>query len=1803
MRREQYFGGKEAMRTSKVISATFGVLLIFGAVSARGQGARQFIEQEANLGKGFDATKAYEGGQIDNINTFNGNLNVSIPLGLQYPINGGFSFSLGLVYNSSIWESKGYPHDQLNPKDPKAFTDTCATFTQEWPSWLHNGGLGWEVSLGRLFGPGRDLKTVVGDAAIDGVELNAERAWTFYGSDGGRHEFFGNLHSGSDTTTSNPLRLFTRDSSYLRLVCLEPAGASSWAQCVKPAVEVPSGGRLEFEPDPNVGPEEEGFRLKRARDSFGNGYTVTYHDTAPRRWEITDDHGRKYWVYFTAPKSFHGKPAFGRDMVDKIELPGAMGTKLTYTFSYTAVQIDRPKTDSYPWGETIWRSTVDDPTTELDESGRRIVVQRLDRVVATSGGPELLSYSFAYAPIAGAQAGRLVSATLPTGGKIQWEYSLYAFPSAAECPRPDDENKGDFETCSWQRAPFHSTQGVVSRTEIDHNGTELGKWTYGPSIFSMAEDRTLPSGEVVNFPTCGDHREIQTLVTDPLGHQTRHYYSIYVQGEDVHGEGWTRVEYGLPFTRRLALRSGGLFLSNERSECNGPTCKVVAATYVNYERSPTEVGPEGALSSPCNVAGSTPEPFCTAHQSRLKEQKVVYPAGGPSEPSHFVHTVNRHFDGLGHFRESEVFSDLPGEEHSRTTFTNYNPGAGTLVVDLAAQTATGFTAPSRWLLGTFTDSWVRSKKNATVSGTKAVQHHTFDAATGFLEQQRFYQQLSDNPSQSSGDVVTEFIEQGSTGNVASVRRQLGANTPEYQIDRTFDRGVVQSVSWLDLADSANPKHSLLIANRTLDSNTGLVRFSTDAAGVTTEYRYDALGRLTFERMGTTDLSTVYQYHLGKRPAELRMGRGEIPSAQMETHYRFDGLGRLIETCSRLPGGDAWGAEKIGYLGDGSVAWVTDRHPVGPTIDNGCPNAAKALPPRGYTRNESYDAFGRPREVIAPDGRRTDISYHGVRSKVVTVNEVARELGSATGTAKRSEEYDSAGRIVAVHEFSIENAQVKTAYAYDVLGQLREVVIAPGGVKQTRTFEHDGRGFLVSEVHPEISGSVSYDEHDSLGNPLHRSDGERAVRMTYDFAGRLLRVRLDCPNCPAGVGFVLEDHEYGRGCRTAAGPASCTAAGASREAGKLVRSRYHNWFERPLDSGQQSLAVTETFWYGDPIGRLTVKSTTAYRTSLAPADTETRAARFEQRYAYDSVGNLTRMTYPFCSGASHCAAAAQEREVTSSYDRGYLTSVHDGATGAAFASFIGYDANGMVTAVHHGSGTGAAPGVTGVDSATVDPSGLPRPATMSLAGWNLGAYGYDGMGNVFKIGNDFYRYDPVGRLREGTVLGGTKKQEIAYDLLGNVTSIGSTDRLAMTLGVSTATNRLNEATYDISGNVTALRGMAYRWDLASRLTNIKGTGSNRAYAYTAAGERLVQYDFATGRETWTLRGPGNEVLRRLERPIGATGAVSVEDNVYRGGRLLASVRNGEVVEERHYHPDHLGSTRRISNASGGEISRHTYYPFGEEATGGRVGGTRHRFTGHERDLNSEAISDKALDDLDYMHARYYTPVFARFLSVDPVLGKASSPQSWNRYSYVRNTPLLLVDPDGRDVHSAMDAGGVTWEDLGVDSPTPQQNALVASLHPVLGPIQDAWTLVSGKDFAGDDQSRVVAALGLLSGPARVGRLASRVRPAVLNGIAVIGHNSDNYVGVGKRMGANYFDVPTAQWKAMTPAQQWAANRKFLDRQIARGADFYLATDPDKMRRGSALAREVGYLLRKGYVLNKDPALGMWRLKYTKSVKTP
>ena len=167
-------------------------------------------------------------------------------------------------------------------------------------------------------------------------------------------------------------------------------------------------------------------------------------------------------------------------------------------------------------------------------------------------------------------------------------------------------------------------------------------------------------------------------------------------------------------------------------------------------------------------------------------------------------------------------------------------------------------------------------------------------------------------------------------------------------------------------------------------------------------------------------------------------------------------------------------------------------------------------------------------------------------------------------------------------------------------------------------------------------------------------------------------------------------------------------------------------------------------------------------------------------------------------------------------------------------------------------------------------------------------------------------------------------------------------------------------------------------------------------------------------TYTYDGDGDG--KRVKKLVPSTGELTVF--VYdAAGKQVAEystiVANSTDAKVNYLTSDHLGSPRINTDAKGAIISRHDYHPFGEEidGPGGRTTGlnygddsVRKQFTGYERDSET---------DLDYAKARMFGYSLGRFTSPDPLAksAKPGLPQSWNRYLYVLNNPLVLTDPTG------------------------------------------------------------------------------------------------------------------------------------------------------------------------------------------------
>ncbi|MFP5245577.1 MAG: RHS repeat-associated core domain-containing protein [Thermoanaerobaculia bacterium] len=308
------------------------------------------------------------------------------------------------------------------------------------------------------------------------------------------------------------------------------------------------------------------------------------------------------------------------------------------------------------------------------------------------------------------------------------------------------------------------------------------------------------------------------------------------------------------------------------------------------------------------------------------------------------------------------------------------------------------------------------------------------------------------------------------------------------------------------------------------------------------------------------------------------------------------------------------------------------------------------------------------------------------------------------------------------------------------------------------------------------------------------------------------------------------------------------------------------------------------------------------------------------------------------------------------------------------------------------------------------------AASAQSPWTLGPYTYDGAGNVTSVGGETYTYDAFGRVQSASVAG--TNQQFTYDRFGNLRSI-QTGSTTIRLGADPASNQLSKstesfsgqpanawATYDAGGQLKQWNstGGAFEYDGVGMITSSAGVPGDpdKIYLYTPSDERIATVTLANNVEIsseWTLRDTSGKVLRRLER--SPDGWRWRQDYIYLNDRLLASEVDASA-KTLHFFLDHLGTPRLVTGNGGMRVAMHTYLPFGAEVTSANQDSERLKFTGHERDTTG----------LDSMHARYYSAGVGRFLSVDPGGWDKYRPQTWNRYTYAENNPILKVDPDGR-----------------------------------------------------------------------------------------------------------------------------------------------------------------------------------------------
>ncbi len=1648
----------------RLIRGIHGILLMltvsfFGLLPAAwGQdGPETSLIEPHTLGRGFDPTKIYAASDIDQINTLNGNLSLRIPIGPSFHIGGGFDYAFALTYNANAWDYESYPNPAASPPPPPGTGPICRLFLSGGePMRDANAGHGWKFSFGQLYSPRPEW---------DAAGPNPTDGYLFVAGDGRRYRF--------DTHLTHPAVSYSTGSreTFLRLR-LDPIAAGERLP-ERAWVDLPDGRTLQFSMvNANAYNQAGRWRLDRFYDARRNtndqpanvvrfswpeadviqlpgGGIETINDGLI--WQIED--GPQGFPQRVHRVTFAEQDSGGRAVRPvEVDLAGHDDARLVYNLAYENRSVRRgPKHD----------------ITLMPQSMNVPMLDRLE--LPADGQPNRPYFAFSYytegsspPDQAPGPYGMLADVQLPTGGQVGYTYQLYTFP---------DETFGGCHQqipssgCVRRLNNATASIGVRTRTVGD---AALDRPIGGQP---MPSDTWYyyQNWELAQSPTCLAWRATRTTLFDPRGTASVSYYSAYVGGngttpyDDDHGGGtgeiWDINQFGLPFSQ-LDYREGlrpedpPTYLSTEAWDCKGrfdPLTFQVASSL----DTPESLGCPRVDATFARYAGFRDTPgYQRTDQLRISfEPNGVSPSGELTYHEDYLSDQFDDWNGLGQFRQHvrvanwDGISIKPGELHSPAVFgwptrverTEYLHG-GSQDLSAGAPPQTDWPAVHEpWLLALHDQTSQQETLGYNVSSgshsnglgnvVRAVTDLCFDDQSGDLEGRRTRRghtvatpsgdprSLLSEPATSTSDLRVQFAHD-SQGNVIQELYFGGAknssgnsgcnseNAPgvaEYERVFTHQHGSIKTVTVH--GDGLTLQN---IDHRSIDPASGLVTETRDPSGLVTTASYDARGRLT-TLTPPGEIATTYSYR--SWDGNNALAAVEVERGDEYRRIMVDGFGRVVEIRNRLPSEDQFQYSTWNALGQ--LLTQTEFGPAGHDQ---------------MTENRNYDARGRAQKVIRPDGSYTDFAYAGQRL-VRSRNFVAGTLSSTTQTGwNRWQQWDVDGRTRVVREASDPDIsgdsiadRVRTRMNYDVGGRLALVTTDTSGtLRQRRFFDYDGAGLLLRERHPELGGDVVYSGYDSLGNVGRRRIGDGAlfdIELRYDPLGRPIEERDAVRDRP------LREYTYA----DRNGESGEAAPFAWLRHGQLHQARRHNWLTAD-DGTSQDVVVTETYRYDDTAtGRVAGRRT---HTSLGQA--------IHTAAEWDNIGRLASISYP-CSlmPAQPCAGASglwAPRSVDYSYSSGRLVSAATrfgiGGANQSLIDTIAYHPNGMISRFDTGSG------VSWHQGAHSD--WMQRPSFFATTGATGGAGGHNGnlqsgpmgwdfSGNLMFIGNephrDTFAYDAVNRLIAADVhqpaLDGIVQRTInyRYDRFGNLVEVADDSQSPRTITIDEATNRLTGVPFDVAGNQLVVGGLTVDYDALNMPWRMQGPGVNERHLYTADNERIATIDLLGPngrRDRWTPRGLDHQVLQTWSWDQ-QDGWLSRKDYLRRdSGTPIATVSQAAdgTTATRYLFPDHLGTPRLVTDESGSVKAYHKYTPYGLEVTRRDQDEETLQFTGHERDKHCEGCALPENDDLDYMHARYYSLRTARFMGFDPARDyDIQLPQSWNKYAYVRGNPLRFIDPNG------------------------------------------------------------------------------------------------------------------------------------------------------------------------------------------------
>src|ERR1700722_1853778 len=700
----------------------------------------------------------------------------------------------------------------------------------------------------------------------------------------------------------------------------------------------------------------------------------------------------------------------------------------------------------------------------------------------------------------------------------------------------------------------------------------------------------------------------------------------------------------------------------------------------------------------------------------------------------------------------------------------------------------------------------------------------------------------------------------------------------------------------------------------------------------------------------------------------------------------DGLGRMqVSQVLEAPGSSTYDSIETNYDIVGRPSKVSLPY-------SGSAGQTNSTAPGTST---TYDALNRMYQVTDSETPPRTVTF------AYTQNDAYRTLGPAptAENAKRKQfEYDALGRMTSVCEVTsapgsgtcAQTSPVTgywTKYIYDVLNHLTGVTqnAQSSGNQQARAFAYDDLGRMTSETNPE-SGTTTYTYDSDTTCGTYKGDLVKKVDAVgnvicykYDASHRLTTTFVSsgsyASSTPykyfvydaATVNGVVMANVKARMAEAYTCTSACTSKITDIGFSYTVRGETSDIYESTPNSGGY-YHTSATYWANGSLDVLTAKYGSAGVTGL-PTFT----------YAPDGEGRINTVS----------ASLGQNPVTASAYS---VASLPTQVTfGSSDTDSFAYDSNS-----------------NRMNQYTFKVNGQSLVGTLT---WNaIGTLETLAITDPFYgAGNQTcsYSHDDMSRIA-GANCGSSWSQTFSYsaDGSGAFGNVSKTGTVSFQPTYSYLTNRMTQVgsstpTYDANGNATYDTAHMYTWDAAGRPVTVDTT---IGLTYDALGRMVEQNKSGT-------------YYQIAYAPTGAKFAIMNGSTLQKafvpltGGSQAVYTSSGLVY---YRHPDWVGSSRFASAPTRTMYYDGAYAPFGEPYA--QTGTADLSFTG----MNQDTVAN-----LYDFPAREYNSIHGRWPSPDPAGSSSvntSDPQTWNRYTYTRNSPLHLNDPTGMYAGDPFDDDG-------------------------------------------------------------------------------------------------------------------------------------------------------------------------------------